>query len=127
MKDQIVTGQDTSFIRGQVKYIVKDLQLRKRVYEASPLLGGGSDRARLLGNECIEYLSQIIEFDAFDDINNDTTSRIARKIDLTNQKAAFNLKSLEAADQKLELLMKSFPEIYMEAAEQVYTMYYGDN
>lgn len=109
-------------VMAQIKYIVKEMQMRASVEDAASALGGG-DAARRHGRDAFEYISSIIEFSGYDEMRKKTVSKFNTLS--SNERVAFAVRCLQACDRELDAFFASFPRAKVDEARELYRAYFA--
>lgn len=109
-------------VQQQIKYIVKQMQMRASAEDAASTLGGG-ETARRHGRDAFEYISSIIEFTGYDEMKFSTVSKYNTLS--SPERVAFAVRCLQACDRELDAFFAAFPPAKMEEARQLYRAYFA--
>lgn len=118
----LATGAAPPEVMAQIKYIVKNVNMRQSVDEAAATLGGG-EAARRHGRDAFEYVSSIIEFTGWDELKKPGNSKFNTLS--TPESVAFARRCLEACDRELDAFFAAFPRRKVEEARDVYRAYFA--
>ncbi|CAM9844540.1 unnamed protein product, partial [Choristocarpus tenellus] len=107
--------------RGLVKAVLRGLELKECVKDASLYLPEGRKRQAALdaGRDGIEYLASAVEFDAWDKLDKEFTSNVALR-NMTPDNVQFVRMALDAAGTCLDSFLGVFPPVAVEDAGEVY-------
>ena len=118
----LATGAAPPEVMAQIKYIVKNVNMRQSVDEAAATLGGG-EAARRHGRDAFEYVSSIIEFTGWDELKKPGESKFNTLS--SPESVAFARRCLEACDRELIAFFAAFPLQKVEEARDVYRAYFA--
>jgi len=153
LKKDLDAGKGVDDIRSQVKYLIVTLQLRKAIDDAAELLPPAEylssaklsiedqsssallyfgklqtpkDALLFHGSEAFQYLSQIIEFDSFDELKKTETPMTALKKDKAAGKSVsdFWSRALGAAVRELDQVISIVPVDTISQSQAIVDVYF---
>ncbi len=127
LEDTLQRGETSAppELNQQIKYIVNALHIRQSIDEAVALVEPGRNReaAQSAGRSGYEYLSQVVEFSAFDRITRPGGGKYA--VLSSPERIEFAVKCLRAAGQELARFFSFFPPAVRDEAQGIYEAYFA--